>query len=204
MKGLPRFILSVVAGAGIAALFSFVFGFELLISAIFGIGSFLGSLLLLAPKKIDPVLEELARMHGITPGKLKSIIKDGRKKVRKMRHYAKKIESEKVNKKIEDICCIVENIYKDFEHDPKDVKAARQFLNYYLDATLKIIMQYYNLSKQPSLTETEQKTFKKVEKTLNTIEKTFEQQLKKLYEDDFFDLDTEIEVLEKTMKLDTM
>ena len=202
MKSIPRILLSAAVGVGLFSFFSVILEAGIVLSALFGLGGLIGSFLSFAPKKIDPKLQELFKLHGISPEKIKRIVRGGKKKLRKMRKFKEIIEKADVQSTIEEICVTTEKIFDDFKHDPKDVKAARQFLNYYLDATLKVIEQYYVLSKQPSHTDKEEETLKKVERTLGSIAIAFEQQLKKLYEDDFLDLDSEIDLLEKTIKLD--
>ncbi len=193
--------MSVVVGAA-AFVASYVFiEAGLLISAALGIAGIIGGYLMFAQKKIDPRLVELARTHGITEEKLKKIIKHGKKKLREMKKLADQAETESMKQQIMRIYDITEKIYEDFKVDPKDIKAARQFLNYYLDATLSIISQYIDVSQGVDDPKKE-KTRKKIEKLLANMETTFEKQLKKLYEDDYLNLDTEIDVLEKSIKLD--
>ncbi len=61
--------------------------------------------------------------------------------------------------------------------------------------------QYYILSGTKT-DEKKKETLKEVEKLMGRIEKAFENQLTKLYDDDFINLDTEIRVLENAVKHD--
>ena len=162
---------------------------------------FLGSFLLFSPKKIDKKLEQLEKIHGISEVQLKKILKDGSKKIDSMKKAARKISDQEVKDKIKSITDLTDKIFKDIEHDPKDIKACRQFLNYYLDATIKIINQYVFLSEKNPDAE-KNKSLKKVENVMSTIESAFEKQLSKMYDDDFMDLDAEISVLDKTIEME--
>jgi len=201
MKLIPRLLLTSTLGIALFALFFNFIEAGILLSFIFAIAGILGSFLLFTPKHINPELEKLAETYGITPDMIKKITKSGKKKIAKMRRVSRKTDDETVKEKIENICIIIEKIFKDFEHDPKDVKAARQFLNYYIDATLKIVQQYSLLSKK-SPDSGREKTLRDVEESFAKIEKAFENQLNKLYDDDFLDLDAEISVLKKSIDSD--
>ena len=41
-----------------------------------------------------------------------------------------------------------ESILDDLKKNPKNIRAARQFLNYYLDATIKIVTRYAELARR--------------------------------------------------------
>jgi 5-bromo-4-chloroindolyl phosphate hydrolysis protein len=201
MKFLKRFLPSALVGAATFVLFSILFEAGILISTIFAIAGFLGTTLVFTPKKVDPEMKRLEEIYGITPRKIRSIVGKGKRKIKKMKKIAQTIDNPKIQERIHNISGITEKIFLNFTKDPKDVKAARQFLNYYLDATIKIIKQYSVLSKM-NTDKKNREVLKKAEDLLGTIEKTYEEQLQKLYEDDFLDLDTEIQVLERSIKLD--
>jgi 5-bromo-4-chloroindolyl phosphate hydrolysis protein len=200
MKSIRQIILSVITSFAVFILFYSFFEVNAILSFIFAIAGFLGSFLVFSPKKFDPKLEQLEKVHGITSRQLKKVLKDGSNKIAVMKKAAQKINDEKIRNKVSNICQITDKIFKNFEHDPKDIKVSRQFLNYYLDATIKIIKQYvFLLEKKP---DAENQTLKKVEKVMNRIESAFENQLCRLYEDDFMDLDAEISVLDKTIEME--
>ncbi len=192
-----RWILSAAISSGIFALLFVVVDAGTLISLVLGGTAFAGGALLLSPEKIDPMFEELAREHGITPAQLKKILKNGKEKINILRSYADKIKESSIKTEINQIAGTAEKIFQDFSKDPKDIKAARQFITYYLDAAINVIKQYSELSDNAP----DKKDFQvKVTELLKTINKSFETQLKKLYEDDFLNLAVEMKVLEKTIK----
>lgn len=173
----------------------------LLLSAATAIAGIIGSALFLSPKKINKKLVELEEIHGVSPEHLKKIISKGKKQIKLMQKMARKVDDEKVKGRIRDIISVAEKIFDNFEYDPKDVKAARQFLNYYLDATIRIIERYATLSQYEANSENA-KTLKKVEEMMVKIEDAFQKQLLKLQDDDYLDLDTELSLLEKSIKFD--
>ncbi|MEZ4652606.1 MAG: 5-bromo-4-chloroindolyl phosphate hydrolysis family protein [Candidatus Eisenbacteria bacterium] len=101
---------------------------------------------------------------------------------------------------MESICRRMEQIYENFERDPKDIKTAGQFLSYYTDTTVRIIERYIELSGHDVADRDIQSTLTKVESILGQIDRAFEKQLAKLLRDDALDLESEIRLLEKTLE----
>lgn len=192
-----RWIISAAISSGVFSLLFLVVDAGTLISLILGGTAFAGGALLLSPEKIDPMFEELAREHGITPAQLKKILKNGKEKIKTLRGFADEIREPVIRSEIIKIAGTAEKIFQDFSRDPKDIKAARQFITYYLDAAINVIKQYSDLSDNAPDKKALQS---KVTELLKTINTSFETQLKKLYEDDFLNLAVEMKVLEKTIK----
>lgn len=89
------------------------------------------------------------------------------------------------------------NIVETIKNNPNDLDRARKFLKVYLDGTQRVTESYAKTHNKNATTDTLDANFKRV---LNTIEKTFDEQDEKLKEDDRFDLDVKIEVLETQLK----
>ncbi len=192
-----RWIISAAISTGVFSLLFIMVDAGALISLILGGTAFAGGALLLSPEKLDPVFEALAKENGISPSQLRKILKNGKAKVKTLRDSAADIKDQPIKSEIIKIAATAEKIFQDFERDPKDIKAARQFITYYLDAAINVINQYSDLSENAP----DKKVFQvKVTDLLKTIGKSFDTQLKKLYEDDFLNLDVEMKVLEKTIK----
>ena len=104
--------------------------------------------------------------------------------------------------KVVDICRTGAEIFDYLGKNPGDIPKARQFINYYLDATEKIVKQYVELSGRKDKTKEIEDSLKRVEAMLDSIKETYSKQLHNLLEDDLLDLNTEITVLEKTMKFE--
>ncbi len=83
------------------------------------------------------------------------------------------------------------------EEDPKDLTRARKFLKVYLDGTARVTESYAKTHGRDATTEVLDSNFKEV---LDSIEATFDEQHKKLLENDQFDLDVKIEVLKTQLK----
>jgi len=126
----------------------------------------------------------------------------GIKKLRNIRGLTLKITSNDVAKQIQDICKTGAEIFEYIRENPEDLKKAKQFINYYLDTTEKIVNTYVQLSSAKEKSPEVHASLKKVEETLSSIDLTYKKQLHNLLENDVLDLNTEIKVLETTMKLE--
>lgn len=164
----------------------------------FGVAGYLAGLLIFAPRKKGLKV----KLDGITQEDFDRILQDGYDKLDLMKSYTKRITDSKVKKKAAAICSIVEKILKDYEEDPIDLKTSKQFLSYYVDATLKILKKYIDISKHNLNSKEVKETLDKTELLLDKIHKAFEKQLAILLKNDILDLDVEMQVLEKTIDME--
>lgn len=186
-------ILSAVLASG-AFLVTYLFigmviGVSLLISILF----FISGIFLFQVKKKD-VLEQEADLDVS--------LAEGKRKLGEIRSFEKEIKSAPITVKLQSICLIVEKILAEVTRDPGDLKAARQFLTYYLDATITILNKYVKLSAQNVSDSAIQNSLNRVETMLDTINTAFEKQLTRLLSNDVMDLDTELSLLEKTINME--
>lgn len=141
---------------------------------------------------------------GFTPDQraADAVVRDGMEKIRYMSNQARMIPNNDVAAKIRDICRIGVRIFDDIKKNPAAIKKVKQFNNYYLDTTKKIIDQYVALAGKKDITPEIDQTLKKIEEMLDPVKDTFERQLANLVEEDLLDLNAEITVMKKTMKLE--
>ena len=71
-----------------------------------------------------------------------------------------------------------------------------------MDSTLKIVDKYIDLSARGIKSADLVQSLAKVEELLDTIYHAFEKQLEILVKDDVMDLDTELKLLESTIKME--
>jgi len=83
------------------------------------------------------------------------------------------------------------------EEDPRDLDKARKFLKTYLKGAERVTTSYVKTHQNHATTTKLDADFNQV---LNSIEETFNKQHKKLKENDQFDLDVQIQVLETQLK----
>lgn len=112
------------------------------------------------------------------------------------------VDSESVQKKARQIADLERKILEDIEADPKDFGPARGFLSYYQDAAVNILRKYQQILARGASSSEVRAAVSRVEPVLETIRAAFEKQLALLLENDVMDLDTEITVLEETLKME--
>ncbi|TFG63735.1 MAG: hypothetical protein E4H36_04875 [Spirochaetales bacterium] len=195
----PGALFAGLLGGAVFLLFLLLFNFTVLLSIAGGLGGLIAGALIFRKRKPDTM--NIA-VEGVTQTMIEEALKDGQEKLAKLRAYSAKIQHREIKDKTDSICNTTGKILDDIKKDPKDYRAARQFLNYYLDSTLKILKRYVEISSHGASSSDIQSVLKKVENTLTTIDSAFKKQLAKLMEDDVLDLDTEITVLKRTIEME--
>jgi 5-bromo-4-chloroindolyl phosphate hydrolysis protein len=129
-------------------------------------------------------------------------VREGRGRVEELRRTIGRIPDKPVRARAEAIAEVADRILEDIRKDPKDVRPARQFFSYYLDATVRVLGKYVELRAHGEPSEAVRLSLRRVEDNLELIRSAFQKQLGRLLEDDVLDLDTEIALLEKTIRLE--
>lgn len=86
--------------------------------------------------------------------------------------------------------------------NPKRILSARRFLSYYLDTAADILEKYFEIAATKVENEEMNKIYSQTNKGLIILNDAFEKQFLKLMENEFFDIEAEINVLEKTLKME--
>ncbi len=142
------------------------------------------------------------RAAGERKESVTSVVKDGERKLAKMRTFPPKIKTYDMRKKIVRICDAAERIFETVKNNPDDVKTVQHFSLYYLDSTLNILTTYVELSENQDYSEDIQIALQRVETALDTVQAAFERQLAHLLNHHILDLDSEIAVLEETIEIE--
>lgn len=182
------------------AYYNYIFSDQFFISAGLALLTAYGihRLLKLLIKMRNPTVEALVGEAALAA----DAYKNGMKILTEIRGQTRMITNNDVAKKIQDICRIGIEIFEDIKKNPNDLKKARMFINYYLETTEKIVTRYIDLSKRKDLTDEMKKTLGEVEGTLDSIKDTFQKQLSGLLVDDILDINAELNLLKKTMKME--
>lgn len=201
-SGLGASLLSALLGGGLFLLFMGIFQVGLPFSLVAAVAGYGAGMLLFSPRKKDDGIT--MQLSGLSQESIERTIREGEDKLCQIQALKSQVRKPMIKNKVKEICTLIEKILEDFEKDPKDIKIARQFMNYYLDATIKILTRYVDISAQPVLSDKMQETVEKAERLIESIRKAFEIQLVKLLQDDVLDLDVEMSVLENTLKMEGM
>lgn len=139
---------------------------------------------------------------GIDQEEFDSALREGSRKLAVLNAAVGKIGDQKVRATGQAICDLVARILSDIRQDPKDLRPARKFLNYYLDSTVKVVEQYVHLSSRGTRSADVRQTLERVEQSLETIRSAYQKQLDQLLQNDVMDLDAELKVLEKAIEME--
>ncbi len=102
------------------------------------------------------------------------------------------------------LCSTADQIIAELASQPRKLDAARGFLTYYLDAAQRIVEGYVNLARRGGSAPEINQTLVRAEASLKVVQEAFDRQLANVLEDRAMDLDSEIELLERTVRSETM
>ena len=190
-------ILGGILGAATFVIFFILVQSGILIAIIAASAAFIAGMLLENEPKAMTV-----KLDGMDAQSLEAVLVQAEAKLAQFESLVNRIESKTIQAKAMQIAALEHKIIEDIESDPKDLKPARGFLTYYQDAAINIIRKYLQIMERGGSVSDIQTSVAKVEPILETIRAAFEKQLSRLLENDVLDLDIEISVLEKTLKME--
>lgn len=189
-----NYIYSAILGGAFFAVPYVALGIELLPSlAISAVAYGAGTLIFKDRNKLD---------LSIDKKNLYDILKEAKEETLQISNISKQIEDKEVVGNIEQICDISNKIIDTLSKNPNKLGQARNFLNYYLPVTIKILTRYDEIENQ-RLNTTESKEFmESVKKMTEKIKNAFNEQLNNMYQTEMIDTDAEIKVFESMLKSD--
>lgn len=181
--------------AGIAAMLNVVHT-SILVALLVGLVASLTTVFVLNKPKKMPISAESQNRP------VDSIIADTEEKLTIIRSFSAGIRNSNLDNKIQSICIITGKICDSIRNDPRDLVPAKKFLGYYLDTTLKLLEKYTHMQRMDVVTPDCKTRLAKIEETIGLLQEAFEQQLMRLMENDYIDVDAEISVLKSTLKME--
>ncbi|MBJ6611292.1 MAG: 5-bromo-4-chloroindolyl phosphate hydrolysis family protein [Candidatus Thiothrix moscowensis] len=172
---------------------SFAMG-SILPSTLVGAVTFLGFALYYG---LDPRKDKATGLSiGVTIDEVLDALDAANVKIDAIEQARRKINNPEFNARLQRITNKAREVLTSIEDDPTRLSRARKFLKVYLDGTQRVTEGYARAHQdnKPVALET---NFSRV---LDSIEQTFAEQHTKLLEDNHFDLDVQIEVLETQLK----
>lgn len=130
---------------------------------------------------------------------LDAILKQGAQSVSKIQSLNDEIPDFKLSAQIKQIEILTEKIFAYVKEHPQDVRQIRQFLNYYLPTTIKLLEQYVVLQNQGMRMGNIDEGMKKIEDMLDKVIVAFQRQLDSLFESSVVDITADIQVMEQMM-----
>ena len=130
------------------------------------------------------------------------VILGARRQVDAVRETAGAIGKRVVQDKVVRLCETADQILSELVTSPRKVDAARGFLTYYLDAAQRIVDGYALLASRPTGSPEIARALARAEASLDSVQTAFDGQLANVLGDRVLDLESEIELLEKTVRMD--
>ena len=130
---------------------------------------------------------------------LDAVLQQGQAAVRRIGELNDEIPDFKLSAQLKQLEILTQKIFDYVKQHPENLKQIRQFLNYYLPTTIKLLEQYVVLQNQGVRTGNIDEGMRKIEEMLEKVIAAFQQQLDSLFENDVVDITAEIRVMEKMM-----
>ena len=169
-------------------------GHTMMVSGMFGMGALLGMYLTYG---FDPRREKMmGGSHGYSADEVTDTITAAEQIIGHIERANQRINNTEFNSRIVNICDEARGVLEIIEQDPGDIRRARKFLNVYLDGVRKVSEGYASTHERIASDELDE-NFREI---LESIEQVFKAQKHKLLENDYFDLDVQMEVLAAQLK----
>lgn len=136
----------------------------------------------LVPRRREAAEVEVAA--GVTLAELNRVVAHTQDTAQRFRVLAKRIRDRQVARAVDEIAGITQDIARNFQADPKDIRSAYDFLDYHLGKAFEVIDAYATLSTAARLSEAETAKLAEVGKTILEIQQLFHDHLVSLRADD--------------------
>lgn len=179
-------ILSAMVGMGLSPSISVVFG-----ALVWG-----GTLLVLTPPK---------RFKGVLSGvdneedarRIAGELHDASERIGKLRAFADTFEAVALRRSLLAIAGSAQAIMDDLERDPKDYRRVRKALTHYLGHTVQITDRFVYMNK---MNQVDHEVAERTARVLGDMELVFQDYTRRMVDDEAFDLDARIQLLEQEIK----
>ena len=112
------------------------------------------------------------------------------------------IPDEEMSDKISRLEAVSAKIFEQAKSDPDKLPQMRKFMDYYLPTSLKLLNTYAELDNQGVEGENISESKRRIERTMDTLVKAFENQLDRLFASDALDVSTDIDVMQNMLRAD--
>ena len=130
----------------------------------------------------------------------KSTIKIGRDYIEQIKTVRNHLYKEDISMELDKLGNISEQILNQVEKNPEKAQEVNKFIDHYLPITIKLINSYEELNNQVIQGDNIKNAKIEIEKSIDLINKAFENLLDDLFEDVVLDISTDISVLKTLFK----
>ena len=133
---------------------------------------------------------------------LYQVLENAKKENKHILDSIPKLENDELKKTLNEINDTVNRIIKTIEKNPERESKIKNFFDYYLPVTVKLVDRYDEIENQKISSSDTKKFNENTLKTLNEINDVFKKFLNNLYQSDMIDTNVEIKVLNSMLKSD--
>lgn len=147
-----------------------------------------------APKSPDPVPINTGN------GEMDTLLNTAIEYVSQLNELSLTITNEKMSAPISELLNVSRQIFAFVEKQPEKIRQIRQFMNYYLPTSIKLLTSYRELSQQPLKGDNIREAMSKIEGSMDGIVKIFHSELDNLYSDKAVDITVDVDVMLAMMR----
>jgi 5-bromo-4-chloroindolyl phosphate hydrolysis protein len=144
----------------------------------------------------DPKDDKLQNIGDISAEFVIETLATARGKLAEVEEGMKKIKEHELHSKLRIATDKGYEILNNIEEDPKDLRVARKFIIVYIDGIKKVTASYTAIDEKDITAPTKEK----LSTLLSDVEKRFDKEILRLKENNKFDLDVQIDVLQQQIK----
>lgn len=144
----------------------------------------------------DPKEDKLENIGDISAQFVIETLATARGKLARVEEDMKKIKEKSLHSKLRIATDKGYEILNNIEADPKDLRVARKFIIVYIDGIQKVTTSYTSMDEKDIGDETKEK----LNSLLIDVEKRFDKEIVRLKQNNQFDLDVHIDVLQEQIK----
>lgn len=144
----------------------------------------------------DPKDDKLKNIGDISAEFVIETLATARGKLAEVEEGMKKIENKELYNKLRIAKDKGYEILNNIEKDPKDLRIARKFIIVYIDGLKKVTSSYINIEEK----DIDNDTKERFSNLLSDVERRFDKEIIRLKENNKFDLDVQIDVLQEQIK----
>ena len=133
---------------------------------------------------------------------LYNILQNAKKQNKHILEMIPRIDDDNIKKNLKEINDTVDKIIKTIEKNPEKEKKVKNFFDYYLPVTVKLVDRCDEIEDQKISSKDSKKFYENTSKTIEEINSVFKKFLNNLYESDMLDTNVEIKVLNSMLKSD--
>jgi len=144
----------------------------------------------------DPKTDKFKNLGDVSAEFVLETIQEAKNKITHIEEDMQNIRDTLLYEKLTVAVSKAQTILQTIQEDPKDVRVARKFLTVYIDGVAKVTDAYTDMDEKDITAQTK----KKLHTLMDDVEERFDKELKRLKNNNEFDLDVHIDVLKEQIK----